>query len=74
VRGSLATNFHFLTCGGHHESLPHGVFQNKVENLKTIHITWFQYFRMKWEEIRNYNPIKAQFKALANKVTQKNEK
>jgi hypothetical protein len=29
---------------------------------------------MKWEEIRNYNPIRVQFRDLANKVTQKNEK
>ncbi len=30
---------------------------------------------MKWEKIRNYNPIGAQFKALVNKInSQKNEK
>jgi len=29
---------------------------------------------MKWEETRNYNPIRVEFRALANKVTKKNEK
>jgi hypothetical protein len=59
--GSSTTNLHYLTCGDRHESLPHGVLQNKVENFQTTYIIGFQKFQMKWEETKNYNPIGAQF-------------
>ncbi len=67
--GRSTINLRYLTYGGRHESLPHGVMQNKIENFQTTHITWFQNFQMKWEEQKTIIQLETNSELLQTKLT-----